>query len=72
MAIVRGIAMAPNLGPHACHAVEIAFESGDYELAIMARVVKDDCGQKPVAVLQGSGVCSWHKRQIHERRRSIQ
>jgi hypothetical protein len=63
--------MAPDLGPDACHAIEVAFENGDYENAVMARVVLDNCQQQPVAVSQGSGVCAWHNRQIQERRRSI-
>jgi hypothetical protein len=69
MAIVRGVAMAPDMGAARCHAVEVAFETGDYELAVMGRVVKEECSQKPVAVLQGSGVCEFHNRQIQERRR---
>jgi hypothetical protein len=72
MAIVRGVAVAPDMGRHRCFAVEICFESGDdYALAVMARIVKDDCGQAPVTVLDGSGVCAWHNTQIQERRRSI-
>jgi hypothetical protein len=71
MAIVRGVAMAPDMGARRCHAVEIAFESSEYELAVMARIVKDECGQPPVTILEGSGCCEWHHNQILERRRSI-
>jgi hypothetical protein len=60
------------MGDQRCYAVEIAFESSDYELAVMARVIKDDCSGKPVAVLENSGVCAWHHTQILERRRSMQ
>jgi len=69
---VRGVAVAPDMGAHRCFAVEICFESGeDYALAVMARIVNDDCGQPPVTTLEGSGVCAWHHTQILERRRSI-
>jgi hypothetical protein len=69
MAIVRGIAVAPDCGTRRCYAAEIAFESSDYELAVMARVIFDECRQPPIFVEQGSGVCAWHKTQIDERRR---
>lgn len=72
VAIVRGIAMAPDMRARRCYAVEIAFESGDYENAVMARVVNDGCEQPPVAMEQGSGVCAWHHLQIKERRRIIE
>lgn len=71
MAIVRGIAVKPDEGAARCHAVEVAFENGDYELAVMARVVFDDCQGAPVKELQNSGVCAWHLTQVEERRRSI-
>jgi hypothetical protein len=57
------------MGDAVCFAVEVAFENTDYELAVVARVVKDDCQQKPVTTLEGSGVCAWHYQQIRERRR---
>jgi hypothetical protein len=71
MAVVRGVAMAPDMGTTRCHAIEVAFENGDYELAVMAKVVFDECNEPVVAVEQGSGVCEFHDRQIRERRRSI-
>ena len=72
MAIVRGLAVAPDMGNLRCYAVEIAFESGeDYALALLARVVNDECERPPVVVREGSGVCSWHEQQLAERRRSI-
>jgi hypothetical protein len=70
MAIVRGIAVAPDMGMRRCYAVEVCFESGDdYALAMMARIVYDDCKQPPIAMSQGSGICAWHEQQIKERRR---
>jgi hypothetical protein len=72
MAVVRGLAVAPDMGGQRCYAVEIAFDSGeDYALAMIARVVNDECQQPPIAFEQGSGICDWHLRQIKERRRSI-
>lgn len=73
VAVVRGVAVSPGMGSDRCYAVEIAFESAeDYALALMARVVKDDCGQTPVKTEQGSGVCAFHLTQINERRRVIE
>ena len=73
MAIVRGVAMAPDMGAARCHAVEIAFDSGeDYAFAMMARVVNDECNQPVIAIEQGSGCCAFHRKQILERRRLIE
>jgi hypothetical protein len=71
MAIVRALAMAPDMGPKACYCVEIAFEDDDYELALLAKVVNDDCRQPPVTIRQGSGICEFHNRQISNRKRTI-
>jgi hypothetical protein len=72
VAIVRGLAMAPDMGGRRCYCVEVAFDDEeDYALALLARVVNDDCQQVPVTFRQGSGVCEFHNRQIRERGRSI-
>jgi hypothetical protein len=69
MAVVRGLMIAPDMGGHRCYAVEVAIESGDYENAVSARVVNDDCQQPPVTFLEGSGVCNWHLPQLRNRER---
>jgi hypothetical protein len=71
--IVRGVAVKPHEGTDRCHAVEIAFEATeDYSLALLARVVLDNCGQAPFTTVERSGVCAWHYSQIQERRRAIE
>ena len=69
VAVVRGLMIAPDCGGARCYATEVAFESGDYENAVYASVVNDDCQQAPVTFLEGSGVCRWHFRQLKDRER---
>jgi hypothetical protein len=69
MAVVRGLMVAPDMGGYRCYAVEVAFDSGDYENAVSARVVNDECQQPPVSFLEGSGVCRWHFGQLKDRER---
>ena len=70
MAIVRGVAMAPDMGARRCYAVEVAFEDSEYELAALARIVNDDCQHYPVDMRQGSGICAWHSNQIRSQERA--
>jgi hypothetical protein len=70
VAVVRGLAVAPDMGGRRCYAVEVAFDAtGDYADAIHARVVNDDCQQAPATFLEGSGVCAWHAGQLKQRER---
>jgi hypothetical protein len=73
MAVVRGIALKPDQGVTACHAIELAFEDDDYGNAIHGRVVQAHCSHAPVGEWQGSGLCELHNAQIRlrERGRSI-
>jgi hypothetical protein len=70
MGVVRGLAIAPDMGGRRCYAVEVAFDvSDDYAHAVSGRVVNDDCQQRPVAFQEGSGVCAFHRAQIRLRER---
>jgi hypothetical protein len=58
MAIVRGIAVMFDAGPHVCGAVEIAMEEDESVLA--ARVLAS-CAEPPLHVWLGKvGLCEQH------------
>lgn len=71
MALIRGLAVSPNLGSElGCWAVEVVFDDDDYACAATCRVV-NVCDHDADTTWQGSGVCWFHHRQLIERGWSV-